>query len=371
MKSARHIDSKRPEIRRGLRIIGPLIAILGLAFATMGLMTFFGSFHYCGSVNASENPSVMGQVQCGEIDCPQIFPQMWRSPSESQGLPAIAPEALKEETPMAEKRLGELSVEELDSLIGRISKSKMSNAEKIVYYSGRFLGTPYELFCQGDGPYARYDTAPLMNFKQINCMTYCEQVLALALSSHYEEMFNVLQHIRYRNGIIGMATRNHYTMADWLQENSWCLEDITEKVGPEYYKRLTRIISHKKFFAQKGITDIKDVLPDRRVTISYIPLADLTKIIYRLHSGDIVALIQDKPGIFSDHMLLIYKDEKGRTFFRHATMATGTTLDVPYEEYVSGLKKSKKKYLGMSFMRVREDVQWVSERRLTHGKVIF
>ena len=89
-----------------------------------------------------------------------------------------------------EKRLGELSVVELDQLIREISAGSMSNAEKIDYYSGRFLGTPYVLVCQADGPYARYETGPLMNFQQINCMTYCEQVLALALSSHYEEMFN-------------------------------------------------------------------------------------------------------------------------------------------------------------------------------------
>jgi hypothetical protein len=327
----------------------------------------FVLFNYWDSVDTS----VIGQAQCGETDHSQVPSQLWSGSSESHILPNIVPEALKEETPMTEKRLGELSVEELDSLIRHISKSNMSNAEKITYYSGRFLGTPYKLLCQGDGPYARYDTAPLMNFEQINCMTYCEQVLALAISSYYEEMFNVLQHIRYRNGIIGMATRNHYTMADWLPENYWCLDDVTEKVGPKYFKKVTRVISHKKFFAQKGITDAKDVLPDRRVTISYIPLGDLPKIADMLHSGDIVSLIQDKPGIFSDHMLLIYKDKQGQTFFRHAPMAAGTTLDAPYERYVLGIKKSKKKYLGMSFMRVREDVEWVSERRITHGKVIF
>lgn len=330
MKFARYIESKFQEVRKKLRVMRSSFAFIGLIFSIIVLTTFFVPLHCWGS----------GQTN-------------------------------KEETTMREKRMGELPVEEIDQLIRSISQSKMSNAQKIVYYSGRFLGTPYELVCQGDGPYARYETGPLMNYKQINCMTYCEQVLALALSSYYEEMFNVLQHIRYRNGIIGMATRNHYTMADWLPENSWCLDDITEKVGGDYVQKVTRTISHKKFFAGKGITDIKDVLPDRKVTISYIPLDHLTKVIDNLRAGDIVSLIQDKPGIFSAHMLMIYKDKKGKAFFRHATMSAGTTLDVPYEEYVAGLKKRRKKHLGMSFMRVKEDVEWASERQLTRGKVIF
>jgi hypothetical protein len=270
----------------------------------------------------------------------------------------------------AEKRLGELSVEELDHLIRQTSAGLMSNAEKIDYYSGRFLGTPYELVCQGDGPYARYDTAPLMNFQQINCMTYCEQVLALALSSHYEEMFNVLQHIRYRDGIIGMATRNHYTMADWLPENEWCLRDISREVGGDLATTLTRTISHRKFFEGKGLTDVRDVLPDRDVTIWYIPMANLPKVVDRLNSGDIVALIQDQPGIFSAHMLMIHKDEKGRAYFRHASMSAKTTLDQPYDDYISGLSK-KPKYLGMSFMRVREAVRWIGPEKVTHGKVFL
>ena len=277
--------------------------------------------------------------------------------------------AQEEDMAKKEKRIGELTTEELDKVIREIAKSKMANQEKMIYYSGRFLGTPYVLLCEGDGTYARYDTLPLMNLKEINCMTYCEIVMALTLSSYYEEMFNVLQHIRYKNGIIGMATRNHYTMTDWLPENSWCLDDVTVLIGGNKCKRLTRTISHKKFFEGKGITDIMDVLPDRESTINYIPKESLLSVTDKMNSGDVVSLIQDAPGILSAHMLMIYKDEKGKTYFRHASMSKKPTLDEPFDDYVSGLMDNKK-YLGMAFMRIKENVQWVSDRKLTHGKVI-
>ena len=50
-------------------------------------------------------------------------------------------------------------------------------------------------------------------------------------------------------------------------------------------------------------------------------------------------------------------------------MSKKPTLDEPFDDYVSGLMDNKK-YLGMAFMRIKENVQWVSDRKLTHGKVI-
>ena len=96
--------------------------------------------------------------------------------------------------------------------------------------------------------------------KKLNCMTFCEIVMALSLADYYEDFFNILQNIRYRQGIIGMATRNHYTMADWLPANAWCLNDISRRVGSEDTEQVTRTISHKNFFAGKGITDIPIML---------------------------------------------------------------------------------------------------------------
>jgi len=261
-----------------------------------------------------------------------------------------------------------LSVEELDQEIRRVANCGWSNQQKVVYYSQRFLGAPYDLYCEGDGPYARYDTRPLLNLKELNCMTYCEIVLALALADYYEDFFNVLQHIRYRQGIIGMATRNHYTMADWLPANSWCLEDVTQLVGGADALPLTRTISHHRFFAGKGFTDLPVVLPDREVTIWYIPLARLATHQDSLRSGDIVALIQDRPDIFSAHMLLVIRDERG-LFFRHASMSAGRVVDTPFEACIAGLRRNPR-YMGMSFMRVREKIMW-QEGEYTHGKFLL
>jgi len=178
----------------------------------------------------------------------------------------------------------------------------------------------------------------------------------MALSRNYEEMFNVLQHIRYRNGYISMATRNHYTMVDWLPENRWCLDEVTRQVGGGDVVESTRTIRHGAFFQRKGITNLPAVLPDRTATVPYIPLDRLAAHEANLKSGDVVALIQDKPDIFSAHMLLIIKRE-GRTWFRHASMSDGKVIDEPFGEYIAKLGK-RPLYQGMSFMRIKENVDW-------------
>jgi hypothetical protein len=261
-----------------------------------------------------------------------------------------------------------MSIPEIDQDIRSTSKQIRAIDDRMVYYSERFLGAPYVLECEAEGEYGRYETQPLMNLKQLNCMTFCEIVMALALSDFYEEMFNVLQHIRYRQGIISMATRNHYTMVDWLPANDWCLQDVTKQVGGKDVVASTRTISHQKFFKGKGIQDLPMICPDRTVTRYYIPLQKLCLHEKELRSGDVVALIQDKPDIFSAHMLLIVKKD-GQTFFRHASMSAGQVLDQPFHEYIDAISK-KPRYQGMSFMRMRNTITW-RDGVYTHGKILI
>ncbi len=262
----------------------------------------------------------------------------------------------------------QMTIAEIDQDIRDISKTIPQPGQRMAVYSSRFLHAPYELSCEAEGEWGRYETQSLMNLKQVNCMTYCEIVLALSLSEYYEEMFNVLQHIRYRQGIISMATRNHYTMVDWLPANSWCLQDVTAKVGGRDVVKSTRTISHKNFFKGKNISDIPVMLPDRTVTIGYIPSDRLALHEKALQDGDIVALIQNKTDIFSAHMLLIIKKDGG-TFFRHASLSAKKVLDQPFSEYLAAVAKNPR-YQGMSFMRMKKKIDWV-DGVYTHGKFIL
>ncbi|PIP11758.1 MAG: hypothetical protein COX49_09330 [bacterium (Candidatus Stahlbacteria) CG23_combo_of_CG06-09_8_20_14_all_40_9] len=253
------------------------------------------------------------------------------------------------------KQLFEMTNQEIDSLLTETSQKDLTISERINFYSEKFLGTPYNFQCVGDGPYALIENWPLVNFQETNCMALCEHVLAMAISDNWDNFFNNLLQIRYKDGIIGMRTRNHYTMADWLPENSWILEDVSRKVGGEYTKSVTRTISHKKFFTSKGIKDMRYVLPDREITIDYIPLNVLVEVEKNIRPGDIVALIYAyKTDVFSAHMLII-AEKNNKKYIREANSKKATTFDTPYKEWASNIQDLED-YFGLSFMRVREEL---------------
>ena len=257
--------------------------------------------------------------------------------------------------PAPDKKVYNMSNMEIDSMLQEVSQKDFTVTERINYYSQAFLGMPYKLKCAGDGPYALYEPWPLVNFDQTNCMVFCEHVLAMSISDSWANFFNNLQHIRYQDGIIGMKTRNHYTIGDWLPENSWLLEDVTEEVGGDNVVSVTRTISHKQFFKNKGIKDLRYVKEDREITKQVVPKEDLMKVKENTRPGDILSLIfADKDSIFSAHMLMIV-EKNGDKYIRESSNSKMTTFDTEYDEWVQN-KEGMDQYLGLIFMRVHPEL---------------
>lgn len=253
------------------------------------------------------------------------------------------------------KRFYQMSNQEIDSLITVVAQKSMTVTEKMNFFSQFFLGTDYSFTCVGDGKDAILETYPLVNFKQTNCMALCEHVLALSISDNWDNFFNNLQQIRYKQGMIGMRTRNHYTMADWLPENRWLLEDVSDKIGGSGSQKVTRTISHIKFFKNKGISDLRHVIKDRKITINYIPSVDLNKIKDKLQTGDIGAILYaNKTDIFSAHMFMIAESEN-KLIIREASTSKMSTFDTNYEKWTEKIKGSNR-YIGITIMRVREEI---------------
>jgi 3D (Asp-Asp-Asp) domain-containing protein len=255
------------------------------------------------------------------------------------------------------KQTFEMSWKELQNLMQTVRKDFTDLNKRIQYISSRGLGTPYVVFNLGEGGTAPYDPDPLVNFSQTDCMTFCEHTLAMAISTTYQEMFKNLQKIRYKDGVIDIRTRNHYSMADWLPNNNWFLKDVTGEVGGSLCKQMTKTINRKKDFIYLGIPEeeLKAVAPPQKLTIDYIPNESLIRITDNLKGGEIVSIISNRAGIFSAHMGIIVRDEWDNVIFRHGSSreTIREVIDVPFKEMVDQLRQSKTR-VGMAFMRVRE-----------------
>lgn len=214
--------------------------------------------------------------------------------------------------------------------------------------SAQALDTPYRLGPLGEGPGAPFDQKPLINFKEVDCVTFCEQSLALALAKDHAETVKILQKIRYKNGQIAMEKRNHYFMADWVPNNRWLVKDISASLPGHQW--LSRTISHRQLFASQNFTGI-EAIGDRDLKQAYLPTARLHELPRFLQPGDIGVLIQNRPGIFAAHTGFFFRQAGGGWVYRNATsIGPKKVVDTPYADLVASLQRSKN-LIGIALVR--------------------
>lgn len=265
-----------------------------------------------------------------------------------------------------EKPLYTMQQAEIDTLLRQTSRQHVAFLSRLEIYSSRALGTPYRWFPLGEGPQGKYDRGPLIDFAHVDCLTFCEQILAMTLSDRYDEMFQRLQRLRYRDGVIDIRSRNHFTIADWLPHNAWLVEDVTTKVGGEFCVEMTKTIDRAAALRRKGVLekDLAAVPPPQTLTIKYIPEANLLAIKEKLQNGDIAVVIQSRPGIFAAHLGFILRDGSGQVFFRNASARRGVkkVVDENFADLVIFLKRNPS-WVGMVFLRVRPEF-------MTHPEIV-
>ena len=257
------------------------------------------------------------------------------------------------------KNLYQLSTAKINALIKDISQTHFNTGGKIAIYSGLFLETPYVHGCLGEGDRGKYDNDPLIDLSRVDCMTFCEQVLALAISKNYQDTFHNLQKIRYQHGTIGFITRNHFVMADWLPHNQWLLRDVTQAWGGALCKEMVKTIDRQEFASSLGCDDSKNFPPPQRLTIKYLPKKHLSTLADRLRGSEIMVLITKREGIFASHLGFIIKDKDGSLIFRHASLIHKKVIDEPFNQLYRRLQEDQNT-AGSVIVKVREDCAFSS-----------
>ncbi|MGQ3054052.1 MAG: N-acetylmuramoyl-L-alanine amidase-like domain-containing protein [Roseateles sp.] len=187
---------------------------------------------------------------------------------------------------------------------------------RIAALARKNIGQPYELFLLGEFPYETYDTQPLFSLAKSDCVVFAEHTYAMALSASWEEFFWMLQRIRYRDGVIGTATRNHYTEADWNIANNWLVQDVTAALGAPtlpYHQRIDRqAFLLKQFKIQRDI-------PVQPFDDVYIAKQDVAAIEAQLQDGDFVNVISGRGGnYYASHVGLIVTGADGSRRLLHS-----------------------------------------------------
>lgn len=206
---------------------------------------------------------------------------------------------------------------ELDRYLGYLQEMEPDLRKRIRHLARKALGQKYRIFLLGEFPFEIYDPDPLFSLKESDCVVFAEHIYAMALAHDWPSFFALLQRIRYKDGEIGMITRNHYTEADWDINNDWLLEDITKELAKDRVIETSTVIDRARFFKKYGIG--QDILLDT-CSWCYMPYQILPEVIDSLESGDFVNIVRGfEGGVWVGHVGLITRSDDGTVNMLHST----------------------------------------------------
>ncbi|HHI79142.1 MAG TPA: DUF1460 domain-containing protein [Planctomycetes bacterium] len=235
---------------------------------------------------------------------------------------------------------------EVDLFLRDLFQREKDPLKRLVLLARKNLGQPYEIYCLGEFPFELYDPDPLYRLDRSDCVTFTEHMYSMALAKDWPSFFHTLIRIRYKEGIISVATRNHYTAADWNPNNAWLFEDWTAKLGAPtktYQMRVDRARMLKKSFG------IDRKIPTEIFPLVYIPRESLTSAYPHLQNGDIVEVIKGKgQGRWVGHVGLFVRGPGGEPHFLHSTAPKVREESLP--GYVDRMKA---KVFGLKFLRLK------------------
>jgi hypothetical protein len=179
------------------------------------------------------------------------------------------------------------------------------------------LDQPYMLNLLGEFPFEVHDDLPMFSLERSDCVVFVEHTYAMALSRSWEEFFWMLQRIRYRDGVIGVVTRNHYTEMDWNVANSWLVTDVSAQLagpdGPSYAMRVDRA----RFLKTRHNTE--RAIPVQTSRQSYVPKEQVAAIASQLRDGDFVNVISTRDGAhWASHVGLVVLGADGERHLLHS-----------------------------------------------------
>jgi hypothetical protein len=220
-------------------------------------------------------------------------------------------------------------------------------------------------------PFEPYDPQPLYCLGKSDCLVFSEHTYAMALSHNWPSFMKMLQRLRYRDGKLGVTTRNHYTEADWNISNRWLVEDITAKLAGDKAVKFEEKIDRAKFFKNRYKLDVN--VPVEHHTDIYLPYQEIDRAKKELRDGDFVNIVRAtaKPGApeneifggsaFVGHVGLICHGDDGEVHMIHSTEPR--VREEPIDEYIARSTKDltekdaagKPRLVGFKFLRLRDE----------------
>ena len=195
-------------------------------------------------------------------------------------------------TELISKPLYEFDESEVDVYLRYLSAYQPELPKRITHLARKNLGQPYEIYLLGEMPFEHYDPQPLYCLGKSDCLVFTEHTYAMALTDSWPGFMRMLQRIRYQDGRIGVATRNHYTESDWNPNNRWLVEDITGEVAGRKTVRFKQKVDRANFLLKRY--QLETDIPLEEVEHVFIRYEDIDLAKPHLRDGDFVNIVRGR-----------------------------------------------------------------------------
>lgn len=294
---------------------------------------------------------------------------------------ASAPPAASAADPLAPlltKPLYQFTEAEVGLYLPYAQKEFPNLRDRIVHLARKNIGQPYEIYLLGEMPFETYDPQPIYCLTKSDCLVFTEHTYAMALSRDWSGFMRMLQRIRYRDGQLGVVTRNHYTEVDWNSSNRWLVREITAEVADGHTLPFAEKIDRTSFFKNRYKLAVTLPVEDHRD--AYLPIAEIARAYPHLRDGDFVNVVRGAVAPNSHDNVQVYGGNAwvGHTgLIAHRPDGTVTMIhsaepqvrEEPLADFIArseALAKApgaKQRLLGFKFLRLNED-PWTELRQL-------
>ena len=244
-------------------------------------------------------------------------------------------------------------------------------AARIDFFSRQFLDSLYLPNPQGEGEQGEIDQSPLYRFDGFDCVTYVNNVLALAFSHDAKSFEKNIVQLNYYQSILRFENRFHFMSADWNPENqkNGFVRDATETIINEHNKSIAQFaegeIDKPSWFLKRAENEnaenaarlraLASTVSKCRVRLPYLPLSFLfdenkkpKKYFFnQIPSASVIEIVRpnwnlkEKIGtnLHVSHMGFSIR-ENNKLIFRHASSEQKKVVSVLLAEYLFGCLKS-------------------------------
>ncbi|XLZ68169.1 N-acetylmuramoyl-L-alanine amidase-like domain-containing protein [Massilia sp. SR12] len=253
------------------------------------------------------------------------------------------------------KQIYQMTPQEAGAFIADVRRSEPELRKRIATIARRNIGQPYKLNLLGEFPYELHDTLPMYSLSASDCLVFAEHTYAMALSSSWEEFFWTLQRIRYKDGVIGVASRNHYMEVDWNINNRWLLTDSSAREGAGQGQASYAMRIDRAQFLRSQHRVQRDI-PVQDTEQAYLPVARAQQGFSTLNEGDLVEVVSVRKGQHMvTHVGLVVLGAEGERRFLHS--AEPAVREEPFEAFISRTQARPNNGLaGFKFLRLNDAI---------------